>query len=531
MAENTLLTRIQLKYDTLENWNSSAFILKRGEMAIAEVPSEASNSGLTPPAIGIKVGDGTRRFALLPWIQAVAGDVYDWAKVSTFQDIPGLSTYVANIAAQYGGGGGGGSSGTILQYRITKGTTASNDKDKYYLESSVDGTNWTRVSTLDFTASESKLSILDKWARGQSYSDNTLTPLAQQIGQAVMLNLASLVYSDTAVAHQFVTRVTQSGGQIAVERSTISAADITSGTLPVNRGGTGAATLASGEVLIGNGTSAVTTLAIDTTTTENSDNLITSGAVWAFVQERFGGLTGAMRMVGTATVPVYANSRTNPQISGYDFANAHSGDVILLKYVNSENVEATREFVWDASANSGQGGWILLGDEGSYAVKGSITNSDIASNAAIDQSKINNLTTDLNNKVDKEVGKGLSTNDFDNTYKGKVDGIETGAQVNTIEHIDLSITNDGTTTTVAQTIDASTKKATIAIDLSNVGQVAGAKVYDSSQLSGYSDISMDSTDKKLVMEKIAKTGDVEDLKQTSGTILVFQCGSSTVAIE
>lgn len=37
------------------------------------------------------------------------------------------------------------------------------------------------------------------------------------------------------------------------------------------------------------------------------------------------------------------------------------------------------------------------------------------------------------NKVDKVTGKGLSTNDFDNTYKSKVDGlyapIITGTQI------------------------------------------------------------------------------------------------------
>lgn len=36
-------------------------------------------------------------------------------------------------------------------------------------------------------------------------------------------------------------------------------------------------------------------------------------------------------------------------------------------------------------------------------------------------------------KVDKEEGKGLSENDFTNGYKGKLDGIEDGAQVNVIE--------------------------------------------------------------------------------------------------
>lgn len=44
----------------------------------------------------------------------------------------------------------------------------------------------------------------------------------------------------------------------------------------------------------------------------------------------------------------------------------------------------------------------------------------------------------LDNKVDKEEGKGLSTNDFTNDYKTKLDGIEAGAQVNLIEHIKVN---------------------------------------------------------------------------------------------
>lgn len=44
----------------------------------------------------------------------------------------------------------------------------------------------------------------------------------------------------------------------------------------------------------------------------------------------------------------------------------------------------------------------------------------------------NQNTLDLNNKVDKEEGKRLSTNDFTNELKEKLNGIEANAQVNTI---------------------------------------------------------------------------------------------------
>lgn len=48
-------------------------------------------------------------------------------------------------------------------------------------------------------------------------------------------------------------------------------------------------------------------------------------------------------------------------------------------------------------------------------------------------------------KVDKEEGKGLSTNDFTNSYKDRLDGIEEGAQVNVIE----SVSVNGTTLPVS----------------------------------------------------------------------------------
>lgn len=48
------------------------------------------------------------------------------------------------------------------------------------------------------------------------------------------------------------------------------------------------------------------------------------------------------------------------------------------------------------------------------------------------------VKTALNNKVDKVSGKGLSTNDFTNTLKNKLDGIATGAQVNVIEGVNVN---------------------------------------------------------------------------------------------
>ena len=54
------------------------------------------------------------------------------------------------------------------------------------------------------------------------------------------------------------------------------------------------------------------------------------------------------------------------------------------------------------------------------------------------QAAIDELASDLNNKVEKENGKGLSSNDFSNACKSKLDGIESGAEVNKINSISVN---------------------------------------------------------------------------------------------
>ena len=83
--DKKLNVRINHKYDTYENWKDSDVILGKGEIAVAEVSTD--KTGLTPPAIGIKIGNGVDKFISLPWIQSTAGDVYSWAKETAPQEL------------------------------------------------------------------------------------------------------------------------------------------------------------------------------------------------------------------------------------------------------------------------------------------------------------------------------------------------------------------------------------------------------------------------------------------------------------
>ena len=101
-SAQVLDVRILNKIDTYEQWMLSSNKLAKGEIAIATMEQEPAEgkTGLTPPAVGIRVGDGEHTFAELPWLQASAGDVYAWAKAAdkpsyTATEIGGLETFIS----------------------------------------------------------------------------------------------------------------------------------------------------------------------------------------------------------------------------------------------------------------------------------------------------------------------------------------------------------------------------------------------------------------------------------------------------
>ena len=468
MAEHMIETRILLRYDSYSNWMTSSVILKPGEPAIAVMNNARSiettnlTPANTPPAIGIKVGDGFHYFSELPWIQAVAGDVYKWAKNSTkptysAAEIEGLQAFVE----EYGGGGGqgGGSGGTVSAktYQLVQGT--GDNVNKYYLQYKEDGdTNWT-IDVNHYI----DLSQLVKVAEWIGSDVDVYTSLAGRTAEHIRFEINKLDYDDAEEAGKVVTAVSETNGIISVTKKNFEFGDL-SGVAGVTQGGTGATNLPAGEVLIGNGAGPVQSVPIDTQIS-NTNNLATSRAVKTYVDVKTAGLTGAMHFIGEATVAINlaVNPAVDPRIDGYNFAQAKPGDVILSEQ---------KELVWTGSL------WRLLGDEGSYAVKGSIKDADIDQEADIAQSKIANLPQSLAGKVDKVEGKQLSTNDYTNEEKQKLGDIENSAQVNAIEHIFVNdierpiVTINGQQKAVALSIDVFDEEHAQKLD----GIQAGAQV-------------------------------------------------------
>lgn len=587
MAENVLETRIQLRYGTYSQWMNSNTILKVGEAAVCAFTQDQDRviEGLsnslpenTPPAIGIKIGDGKRYFYQLPWVQAVAADVFRWAKAAnkptyTAQEIQGLQSYVENLIS-------GDVEVNIAPriYQITQGT--GDNQYKYYLryKENDENSNWI-VDTSSYIDLEN-LSKVVSWL-GQNNLDNYVN-LISRTAEQIRYFLGTLNYTDTPSDNTFITSVSQENGIISVQRAQPDFSNI-SGTLPVSQGGTGKTSLPEDAVLVGNGTDPVKTIPIAESIAANN-YLVPNYLIKAYVDNATAGLTGAMHFVGEATVVITNYSSVDPRITGYVFSNAQPGDVILYD---------SKEFVWTGDS------WRLLGDEGSYAVKGSIKDADIDPEADIQQSKISGLAASLEEKVDKEEGKTLTSNDFTDELLEKLDSIETGAQRNTIEHIMLNGVEIRPTTIdqvdniiniTVQEFDDSSQAKLAGIDTGAQVNKIEKIIYDGEELipdnnkivtinsdphndhinrieqifingtewvpnaekqvkiiidqaalnlnvlegavipNGQLTEEVPQANKKLQLERIAATGDVKDLKQTANTYIILDCGSSTAVI-
>lgn len=80
MAEKELTKiRVQSLCDTYNNWTTANPMLKKGEIAIVEVPAE-TGAATTEPTYLLKIGDGVKNFNALGWASGLAADVYPWAK-------------------------------------------------------------------------------------------------------------------------------------------------------------------------------------------------------------------------------------------------------------------------------------------------------------------------------------------------------------------------------------------------------------------------------------------------------------------
>lgn len=158
---------------------------------------------------------------------------------------------------------------------------------------------------------------------------------------------------------------------------------------------------------------------------------------------------------------VFKNKGSVEKFENLPTENLSDGDVYNIKKKGGTDrhgiaIKAGDNVVYVAELDANESGWDVLSgavDLSDYVQKdgSKVLSTNDFSDA--DKTKLDSVATDT--YVLKVAGKGLSTNDFSDSYKTKLDGIETGAQENIIEGISINGT--------AATIDTDTKVASLTI--------------------------------------------------------------------
>lgn len=155
----TLNVRIRNKYDSYENWAASSLVLEAGEIAIAytTVDVKVDNGTAKHPALLMKVGDGEKTFANLPWLSAKAADV-----LAVCKNEDELKTFVNGVIADAGI-----ASNDAMQTLAGRVTTAEGEIDALQADLNTDKTGLkARVST-----AEAAINALDELVGDEKVAD------------------------------------------------------------------------------------------------------------------------------------------------------------------------------------------------------------------------------------------------------------------------------------------------------------------------------------------------------------------------
>lgn len=472
----TLNTRIQLKCDTYENWQANDIVLKNGEIGFCVIPGE-TGAVQTEPTVIAKIGDGVKKYSELDWMSAKAADVYAWAKAATkptyqASEIEGLEEFISGEVND-----------TNTQYQIVQngnlgfklqkkdiGDPNFTDVNDITLvaptlgSGSANGTvayNGTDVAVTGLKdAAYTTVAAIIEQVTGPAEPEEPATGADNTIAGAKAYadeKVAALDFTDSAVEHQFITAVNETDGVVSVVRAQPAVADIN---------GLDTALAAKQDTVVFN------------TAYDASSN---KAATMTDVTNAVAGLSGAMHFVGTSTTDPAGGTVT---ISEQPYSGK-SGDVVLYNQ---------KEYVYNGTD------WIELGDETSYAVKGSIKDVDIAADAAIASSKVAGLEQAISDIA------GLKTS---------VGATPVAEQITTaignLDNTDAAVANQFVTA-VTQT------DGVVAV------QRAQAAVADINGLQGALDTKANDSD----LAAVAKSGKVDDLTQDA--VLILNCGSATVNV-
>lgn len=590
MAEKLLNARLQLKYDTQENWQNSTVILKTGEVALSVISVKQDGTMNFVPCVALKCGDGVHKYSELDFIYARAADVVEAAKstegltnfvqnlitngkfasaadlealagrVTTAEgEIDALQTLVGSesvatqiqnaitaldLANTYDAKGSAAAvQGDLNSYKTTNNAAVKANADA--LTAIKDGTTIDSFKDVEDAlagkqavgdyATRTELNTAKSDLLGSADDDSTANTihgakkLAKEYNTAlagrldtvegalgeggsvatqIQTAIEALDVPDTAVAGQFITEVSEADGKIAVKRAALKASDIP-------------------ELAIGKITNLQNTLDGKQATVvwqnNNYDAATNKAITKSDLDAAVAGLSGAVHFLGVVeALPGTANN----------------GDIVI---------KGNKEYVYATSDNA----WHELGDETIYAVKGAIKDADIAANAAIAQSKIAGLADALAAKANTaDLGTMAAEEKTDYVLKTEAVGYgdiltktAAGTTYETKSDATAKLTEaKGYTDAEIQKLDVAKKTVAAGQIFNSIEQVDG-KIAATMRALTAADIpalaiskitglqaALDAKANDADLAAVAKSGNVNDIIQSAGDYIVFNCGSASVNV-
>ena len=491
MANTTFNTRIQNKIDTFANWQANNPKLLNGEIAIVVVPAKAG-AVAQEPAILFKVGDGVKLFKELGWASGIAADVYDWAKAASkpsysADEIDGLESYIAGQIQD-----------TDTQYKIE---VDADDPHKYYLYSKSKGGAWgtTPISTITIPA-DKVYTLVEGTANGTVKFDGTDVKV-HGLGSAAYTD--STAYDAKGAADTALAAAKEyANGKDASIAEAKAAGD--NAQTAVNALSEKVGTVPSDKTVVQMIADAKTDATYDDTAIKASIKTNTDAITKLNGADTVDGSVDKKikDAINKFATDVSDNSTIDTFKELIDYAASHQGEYSTLSGEVQKNTTAIATLNGDGA--------------------GSVTK---AVSDAVDAAKTE-LQTSISGKVDKEEGKGLSTNDYTTAEKTKLTGIAEGAQVNVIEEIQVNGTKvapSGKKVNISVPTGALASKSEVA--KTDLAAALKTEIEGKVNSADCGDIISHNASEFAVANHNHK---IEDLTQTD--YIIFNCGSSSTVI-
>lgn len=506
-STNTLKTRIQLKIDSLTNWQNSTFKPLKGEVCIAQVDTVA---GSTLQPVMIKVGDGEKTFAQLDWLSAKAADVYGWAKA-------------ADVVLN----------GEALEFKDTEGTVIKSVD----LSGLVNPEDLAEALGAYYTKEETDALLEDKVDKveGKSLVDDTLIEKLGNMNvdgeaniiETVKVNGVALT-PDADKAVDVTVPTTAQIEEIAATKinTLIGAAD--------DEGGETIQNIANLVDYVEKNGGQIAQLVTDVkTANDNASSAVTTAGEAKDIADNALEVANGAATDAEAALEAATNAQTGAAASAEAAAESArlAGEAKTAAETAKQGAVDAQGLAEDArdeavSAKEAAEGFATAAEGSATAAGTSAYNAEVAAGTAT--TKASEAATSAANALTSE---GIATTKAGEATQAAADAATAKGAAETAQGAAEEAQ------TKAEEAQAAAEAAKTAAENANAGAIATANeakeiAEGAATTAGEAKETADAAKEAVDgLHAIAKTGNVDDLVQTEGTYLVFDCGSATTVID